>query len=368
MKPLSVLIAVLIMLLAVLPASAELPNPADIEDTMISDNGAYEIAFITDVGDLKDKSFNEGTYNGVKCFAAERGISYKYYKPANGSQATDEDRYDAMKAAVDSGAKVIVAAGFMQGAALERAARDFPDVVFLFNDGWQMNLDNELSFDFKEEQCGYLAGYAVVKEGYEELGFAGGGGGTTPACNRYGYGFIQGANDAAAEMDKTVNIRFSWAYGANFSASPELQVLVSGWYETGTEVVFACGGAMFDSVAAAAAANDGAVVGVDVDQSYLSDAVVTSALKGITEGTYQMLGRIYDGSWKDLDGYVSLGIQDDAVGLPLDTWSLEAFTVEDYQAMVEAMKSGEIVVDGDAPMGDPNAKGPWAHVTVDYIE
>ena len=367
MKPLSVLIAVLIMLLAVLPASAELPNPADIEDTMISDNGAYEIAFITDVGDLKDKSFNEGTYNGVKLFAAERGISYKYYKPANGSQATDEDRYDAMKAAVDSGAKVVVAAGFMQGAALERAARDYPDVIFLFNDGWQMNLDNELSFDFKEEQCGYLAGYAVVKEGYEELGFAGGGGGTTPACNRYGYGFIQGANDAAAEMDKNVNIRFSWAYGANFNASPELQVLISGWYETGTEVVFACGGAMFDSVAAAAAANDGAVVGVDVDQSYLSDTVVTSALKDITHGTYQMLGRIYDGSWKDLGGYISLDIHDDAVGLPLDTWSFETFTVEEYQAIVDAMKSGEIVVDGDAATGDPNAKGPWDHVTVDYV-
>ena len=357
----------IILALFGLSALADGLDPTTIEDTMVSGNGAYEVAFVTDVGDLKDKSFNEGTYNGVKMFAAERGLSYKYYKPANGGQATDDDRFDAMRAAVEAGAKVVVAAGFMQGVAFERAAREYPETIFLFNDGWQMGLDNVLCFSFKEEQCGYLAGYAVVRDGYEELGFSGGGGGTTPACNRYGYGFIQGANDAAREMGKHVNIKFSWAYGANFSASADLQTLISSWYETGTEVVFACGGAMFDSIAAAASANDGAVVGVDVDQSYLSDAVITSALKDITGGTYQMLSKIYDGTWKDLGGFVSLGIDEDAVGLPLSTWSLENFTIEEYQALVRSMKEGALLVDDDIAMGDPNAKGPWDNVTVEYI-
>ena len=353
-----------------LTASAAAAGAMDanaIEDTMAAEDGVYEIAFVTDVGDLKDKSFNEGTYNGVKLFAAENGISYKYYKPANGGQATDEDRYDAMRAAVEGGAKVVVCAGFMQGNAVERAARDYPDVIFLFNDGWQMGLDNMLCFSFKEEQCGYLAGYAVVMDGYEELGFSGGGGGTTPACNRYGYGFIQGANAAAEKLGKAVNIKYSWAYGASFSASADLQTLISGWYESGTEIVFACGGAMFDSIAAAASANDGAMIGVDVDQSYFSEAVVTSALKDITNGTRQMLARVYDGTWRELGGYVALGIDEDAVGLPLDTWSMEGFTPQDYEQLVAAMKAGEVAVDDAAPEGDPNAAGPWEHATVEYI-
>ena len=74
-------------------------NPADIEDTITSPDGTYTVAFVTDVGQLKDKSFNEGTWNGVKTYAYENGLTYKYYQPANGDQATDDDRYDAMKAA-----------------------------------------------------------------------------------------------------------------------------------------------------------------------------------------------------------------------------------------------------------------------------
>ena len=263
MKKILVLVLALILALGSF-ALAEAVDPATIEDNMTSDNGTYEVAFVTDVGQLKDKSFNEGTWNGVKLYASENGLSYKYYQPANGDQATDDDRYDAMKAAADAGAKVIVCAGFMQGTALEKAANEFADVKFIFIDGWGMGLDNVVGVAFKEEQCGYLAGYAVVKDGYESLGYAGGGGGTNPACMRYGYGFIQGANDAAKEMGKTVDMKFTWAYGASFSPSAELQTLISGWYEAGTEIVFSAGGSIFDSITAAASANDGKVIGGDI--------------------------------------------------------------------------------------------------------
>ena len=74
-------------------------NPDEINDTMTSSDGKYEVAFVTDVGQLKDKSFNQGTFDGVKLYAANHNLSYKYYQPANGDQATDDDRYDAMKAA-----------------------------------------------------------------------------------------------------------------------------------------------------------------------------------------------------------------------------------------------------------------------------
>ena len=338
------------------PEGTEITNADEIADEMTSEDGKYEIAFVTDVGQLKDKSFNQGTFDGVKLYAANNGLSYKYYQPANGDQATDDDRYDAMKAAAEGGAKVIVAAGFMQATALTKAAAEFTDVKFVFvdrdsavttEDGTA--LKNVLGICFQEEQCGYLAGYAVVKEGYTKLGFTGGGGGDNPACCRYGYGFVQGASAAAAEMGVKVEMNYSWLYGASFAASTELQTMASGWYENGTEVIFACGGNMFQSVAAAAAANDGAVVGVDVDQSSQSDTtVITSAMKGLSASVQWACGKIYDGSFDEIGGtFVTLGAKDNAVGLPTATWSLTKWTVDDYNAMLAKMADGSLVVDND---------------------
>ena len=339
------------------PEVTEITNADEIADEMTSEDGKYEIAFVTDVGQLKDKSFNQGTFDGVKLYAANNGLSYKYYQPANGDQATDDDRYDAMKAAAEGGAKVIVAAGFMQATALTKAAAEFTDVKFVFvdrdsavttEDGTA--LKNVLGICFQEEQCGYLAGYAVVKEGYTKLGFTGGGGGDNPACCRYGYGFVQGASAAAAEMGVKVEMNYSWLYGASFAASTELQTMASGWYENGTEVIFACGGNMFQSVAAAAAANDGAVVGVDVDQSSQSDSdtVITSAMKGLSASVQWACGKVYDGSFDEIGGtFVTLGAKDNAVGLPTATWSLTKWTVDDYNAMLAKMADGSLVVDND---------------------
>ena len=337
------------------PEVTEITNADEIADEMTSEDGKYEIAFVTDVGQLKDKSFNQGTFDGVKLYAANNGLSYKYYQPANGDQATDDDRYDAMKAAAEGGAKVIVAAGFMQATALTKAAAEFTDVKLVFvdrdsavttEDGTA--LKNVLGICFQEEQCGYLAGYAVVKEGYTKLGFTGGGGGDNPACCRYGYGFVQGASAAAAEMGVKVEMNYSWLYGASFAASTELQTMASGWYENGTEVIFACGGNMFQSVAAAAAANDGAVVGVDVDQSSQSDTVITSAMKGLSASVQWACGKVYDGSFDEIGGtFVTLGAKDNAVGLPTATWSLTKWTVDDYNAMLAKMADGSLVVDND---------------------
>ncbi len=347
-------------------------NPDDIDDNMTSEDGTYEVAFVTDVGQLKDKSFNQGTYDGVKLYAANNGLSYKYYQPANGDQATDDDRYDAMKAAVEGGAKVVVCAGFMQEGALKRAAEEFSDVSFVFIDGYSLKdsndqvLSNVAGIAFKEEQCGYFAGYAVVKEGYEKLGFTGGGGGTNPACIRYGWGFAQGANDAAKEMDKTVDLNYSWEYGASFQASPELQTMVSGWYSNGTEIVFACGGSMFQSVVAAASAEDGKVVGVDVDQSSESETVVTSAMKGLSDAVVWAVAKAYDGTWDEIgNNATSLGVAENAVGLPTATWSMENFSVADYEDLFQKVLNGELTIDNGS-VANP-AEGGLTNVNVNYI-
>ncbi len=344
-------------------------DPDAIEDSMTSADSKYQVAFVTDVGQLKDKSFNQGTFDGVKLYAAANGLSYKYYQPANGSEATDDDRYDAMKAAVEGGADVVVCAGYLQEAALRKAAIEYPDTPFVFIDGYPIQeqateydaagnalpndspvLTNVAGVAFQEQQAGYLAGYAAVKDGFTKLGFSGGGGGTNPACCRFGYGYVQGANAAALEKGITVDMNYSWQYGSNFSASTDLQTMINGWYVNGTEVVFACGGSMFSSIVAAAGANDGIVIGVDVDQSPLSDTVITSALKGISQAAQVALAHHYDGTWTEIGGVqTTLGANDDAVGLPTATWSMENYTVEEYEAQLAAMKDGSLVVDPHYP-------------------
>ena len=369
MKKLLAMLLALVMVVSLFaacgPAGTDLSNPDNIPDEMTSADGKYQIAFITDVGQLKDKSFNQGTYDGVKLYAAANNKSYKYYQPANGDAATDDDRIAAFDLACQNGAEIVVAAGFMQAAALEAAAAKYPNVNFVFIDGWGLGLANVAAIAFEEHQSGYLAGYAAVMEGYTKLGFMGGGGGTNPACQRFGYGFAQGAEAAAAAKGITVELKYSWAYGASFSASPELQTLATSWYQSGTEVIFACGGSMFASVAAAASAEEAKVVGVDVDQSYESATVITSALKGLSDAAQWALAKHYGGTWSEIgNNLTSLGAKDNAVGLPTATWSLQNWSVSDYEAMFAKIVSGELKV-SDALVLAPESS---ANLVVTYVE
>ena len=373
MKKFLALMLSVMMVLTAFVAVAETVDPDTIEDNMTSEDGKYELAFVTDVGMLKDKSFNQGTWNGVKAYAVANNLSYKYYQPGNGDQATDDDRYEAMKAAVAGGAKVVVCAGFMQGTALTKAATEFPDARFVFVDGWVLTdeagnaLTNVAPITYQEEQSGYLAGYAVVKDGFEKLGFMGGGGGTNPACCRYGYGFAQGANDAAKEMGKTVELKYSWQYGASFSASPELEAMAKGWYENDTEIIFACGGSMFSSIVSAASANDAYVVGVDVDQSTQSETVVTSAMKELAKSVEWMLGKFYADEWADVGGVLTnMGAADGMVGLPTANWLFETYTIDEYNTLLENMKNGTVTVDATVLEADAIVNAGLENLNIIY--
>ena len=329
---------------------------------------SYQIAFVTDIGQLKDKSFNQGTWEGLKRYAHENSKTYKYYQPANGNAATDDDRYDAMIAAINGGAEIVVCAGFMQGTALAQAAGEHPEVKFVFIDGWTLGMENVTAVIFQEEQAGYLAGYAAVKEGFTKLGFSGGGGGTNPACQRFGYGYIQGANAAAKELGITVSMKYSWLYGAAFSASTELQGMLEGWYSTGTQVVFSCGGSMCTSAFQAAAANNGKVIGVDVDQAGDSTTVITSAMKGLREGTMYALDKYFSGKWAEVaDKAANLGVNDDAVGLPTEeaSWGFSKFTVEEYNALYKDLREGKVVVDNVVEGAESKS---YSNVTVEWIQ
>lgn len=371
MKKILAVVLSLAMLISVgsLAGCGNNKNADSISDTMTSKDGKYTVAMVTDVGQLKDKSFNQGTWDGVKLYAAQNNKSYKYYQPANGSEANDTDRYDAFIAAINGGAEIIVAPGYLQFDALTKAAKEHTNVKFVFIDGWDVDLDNVAAVSFQEEQCGYLAGYAAVVEGNTKLGFTGGGGGTNAAVNRYGYGFVQGADAAAKEAKTKVTMNYSYLYGDSYSASQDLQTQINGWYSSGTEVVFACGGSMCNSVFAAAAANNAKSIGVDVDQSSESATVITSAMKGLSEAGQKILGIYFDGKWDTVGNTcVNLGVDDNAVGLPFATSKFTKFTEKQYNDLVTAMKKGgSLTVD---PKYDDfiAGKATFENVTVNFIK
>lgn len=334
----------------------------------------FELAVVTDVGQLMDGGFNQGTYEGVKKYAETNKKSYKYYQPANGQDATDQDRIAAMEQAIKGGAKVIVAPGFLQAKAMTKVALENKNVKFVFVDGWSLTdeakkeIPNVTAISYKEQESGYLAGYAAVAEGYTKLGGTFGGGGSNPACDRYSYGYAQGIEDAAKAADKNVTLKISYKYGDSFSASTELQTQISSWYHDGTEIVFSCGGSMVNSVIAAASSYEKAkVIGVDVDQASLSPKVLTSAEKQLAVSVERVLGQYYANEWDaKLGGKTqNLGAAEDATGLPTakGSWRFEKFTKEAYDDLYSKIKAGTLTPKSDID-DNCNTEAFWNRVDI----
>ena len=359
-KLLSVLLAVFMVFALVGCGSSETDAPETAADE------GYKIAVVTDVGQLNDGGFNQYTYEGAKAFAEAHGYTYKYYQPANGSDATDDDRVAAMRQAIENGAEVIVTPGFLQQAAIATVAAESPEVKFVFVDGWNFGMANVTAICYAEQEAGYFAGYAAAKDGYTKLGGTFGGAGTNAACNRYCFGYIQGINDAAAELGTTADVTVSFLYGGAFSASAELQTQISGWYNNGTEVVFSCGGSMLQSVKAAAAEVDGAkIIGVDVDQSGEGENVITSACKGLKPSVEQTL-EVWDaGNWDAelADKTVNKTAANQGTEIPTaaGSWRFNSFTVDEYKSIFDKVVSGEIAINADcADLTNFASNASWA--------
>ena len=329
----------------------------------------YEIALVTDVGNIDDKSFNQGTWEGVKAFAEANKITYNYYRP---SEDSTEARIETMKTAIDTGAKVVVCPGYLFEEAVYKIQKDYPETQFLLIDGEPHDENYKYKTEknvhcilFQEEQSGYFAGYAAVMEGYRKLGFLGGM--DVDAVIRFGFGFVQGANDAAKELGVEKDVSIKYWYSGVFSASDEIKTKMEAWYSEGTEVVFACGGQIYLSAVSAAEAANGKVIGVDVDQSAESKVIITSAMKELKNSVVLALGELYgtqNKKWpEDLAGKTSkLGAKDNCVGLPTakESWRLTKFTVEEYNKLFEDVKSGKIKVSNDIK------NNPKTSIKVDY--
>lgn len=357
------------MALSLAPAYAVTEVKAEASD--------MKIAMVTDSGDITDQSFNQTTYEACKEWAADNGSDFNYYKPESDS---DEARNASVDQAVADGANVIVLPGYMFAATIVEQSEMYPDVKFIAPDvsagdicekgvgeGYTYNpddyevtdyynADNVYCCTYQEEVSGYMAGYAAVKLGYKHLGFLGGM--SVPAVTRFGYGYVQGADEAAKELGITDEVELEYVCGGQFYGDADITAYMDTWYGSkGVEVVFACGGGIYTSAAEAAAKVDGKVIGVDSDQSGIigEDITVTSAMKGLAPTVKTALDAIKDGNWEsdyagkiDNLGLVSENPEDNYVQLPMDTsqWD-DNFTVDDYKDLVSKLYNGEITVSND---------------------
>ena len=337
-----------------------------------------KVALTCDTGTIDDESFNQACWTAVSGYM---GDDCQYYIPE--ADASDEDRETMIRQDVNDGADVIVCVGYLYGASLAWAAEQYPDVKFIAIDVTQGDIGTDAipancyCITFKEEQAGYLAGYAITKDGKTKLGFLGGM--AVPAVIRYGYGFVQGADAAAAELGQ--NIEINYFYGGQFYGDANITSRMEGWYSNGTQVVFACGGGIYTSAVEAALKNNGYVVGVDVDQNYIGangvadgtyayNPFITSAMKGLSEAVNTALADIDAGSWGDIAGSNgNFGLEDgDYIGLPTDadSWNFESFTTDEYEEVKGKIKSGEITVDNSSD--DATKPTVSEFTTVNYIQ
>ena len=329
-----------------------------------------KVCLVTDVGTIDDESFNQATWEGVKQYCDANGVEYDYMQPS--ADSTDA-RVETIESAIGAGYNVIVMPGYLFGESVITVQDQYPNVYFIAIDvsGGDLTFDYETYYDpapntlcitFQEDQAGYLAGYAAVADGYTKLGFLGGM--AVPAVIRYGYGFVQGANAAAEDLGITDQVSIKYTYGGQFYGDAAITAKMDGWYADGTEVVFACGGGIYTSAVEAANNHGAKVIGVDVDQSYIDPCIITSAMKGLSASVVTALENLAAGNWEGGQVQNKSLQEGDYVGLPTkaESWRLETFTVEQYEAVKADLMSGARTCSADTE------NAPAVAIAVDYIQ
>ena len=326
-----------------------------------------DITLITDKGNIDDKSFNQGSWEGVVEFGKKEKIPHTYIKP---EEASDDGYLAAIDLAVEGGAKVVVTPGYLFEVAVYQAQTKYPEVKFILLDGSPHTADystfetnsNVASIMYAEEQSGYLAGYAAVKDGLTNLGFMGGM--AVPAVQAFGYGYLQGAEDAATELGLADGaITAIYHYTGNFDETDTNKATAKTMYQEGVEVIFACGGSVGKSVMSAASEAEAKVIGVDVDQRYDSETVITSSTKGLAASVISVLESIYKtDSWATFSGKTTVfNAANDGVGLPTEVIGdskadafdrFESFDKKQYDDLFAKMKAGSISTTREIPVED----------------
>ena len=274
------------------------------------DKDAIKVGLLTDKGQLNDRGFNELAYNGLKRAERELGVQGRVLQAA-----TAADYVPKMASLVRQDYDLIIGVGFAQGDAVAKAASRFPDTKFEIIDVDQSGLagkpENVVGLLFKEEQVGYLAGYAAGLAEKREFGgrvVSSVGGMKEPPVDRFIAGYRAGAQEAFRGV-KVLN-----AYSQDWDDVAKCKELALTQIEQGSGVVFQVAGGCGLGALDAAKQKHVWGIGVDADQSFLGPHVLTSALKRVDEAVFSTIKSVQDGSWKGGRNLV-FGLSQNGVGL-----------------------------------------------------
>ncbi|MBR4469786.1 MAG: BMP family ABC transporter substrate-binding protein [Erysipelotrichaceae bacterium] len=354
----------------------------------------FDVVFLADLGSIYDGGFNEHSFYGIRDYCEENGLKYTYLQPAGSDDASRTAIFE--QAVNQMTADVLVAVGFLWDAALCQEIPNYPNVKVIFVDADDLynidydydgvddsldHQDNLAMITFAEQDCGYMAGYAVVKDGYRNLAFMGGM--AVPAVVRFGYGFVAGANDAAEELglaEKAIDMKYF--YTGTFDQTPDIVTRASEWYTNGTEVIFSCGGSIVYSVLQAAKDGEGRkIVGVDTDEYFTRAAdgaenepiFITSAMKELEITIYRAVKAAYAGGadWAAYTdaGLIRMGAAEDASILaPYRAENWNVFTEEEYNAVKQQVIAVHNTLPTEATTSPSVAPIEYKYVNVTYYE
>ncbi|GAA0356334.1 BMP family lipoprotein [Bacillus horti] len=335
-----------------------------------SDNGTgsgdadFKVGMVTDAGTIDDKSFNQGTWEGVVEAAEELGLEHRYLKP-NGE--TEAEYLQEIGNLYDAGFRFIVTPGFKFETAIHNAQSRYEDAKFVILDGAPHSGDGEVvvnentvSIFYAEHESGFIAGVATALELQEgEAGFIGGM--QIPPVQKFNWGFQQGIQYANENLGTNIEMKQeNVIYQGTFDDVAAGGQIAGQMFNRGVDVIFACAGgvgvgAISEARTRVQSGEDVWIVGVDVDQYedgiYDGDqsVILTSAMKKIGQSAYDMIQAEAEGNFPGGET-LTFDVTNDGVGIPDENPNLSAETVQQVEEVVEKIKSGEITV--SAEQGD----------------
>ncbi|WP_276352737.1 BMP family lipoprotein [Cohnella caldifontis] len=340
-------------------APAASPSASESSAPPAGANTNFKVGMATDSGTIDDKSFNQGTWEGVERAAKDLGLEDKYLKPAG---TTEADYLTTIGNLYDAGYKFIVAPGFKFETAIFAAQDKYSDAKFVLIDGAPHTADdptpvvkpNTVSIFFAEHESGFVAGIATalqLKEG--EAGFIGGM--EIPPVQKYNWGFQQGIQYANDNFGTKVSIKKeNVIYQGTFADVAAGQQIAAQMYDRGVKAIFtAAGGVGVGAIQEAKTRGDAGkevwIIGVDVDQyqdGVLKNGksiILTSAMKKIDQAAYDMVKAETEGKFPG-GQTLTFDSKNDGVGIPAENPNLSQDTVAKVNEVFAKLKSGEIKV------------------------
>ena len=319
------------------------------------------VGMVTDAGTIDDKSFNQGTWEGIMKASSEGLVSEKYLKPVG---TTEADYVKEINNLYDAGYRFIITPGFKFETSIYKSQEKHPDAKFVLIDGFPHAGDwnpvvgpNTVSIFFAEDESGFLAGVATALQlGEGEVGFIGGM--EIPAVQMFNWGFQQGivyannnlGTDILTEADNVI-------YQGSFDNIAAGQQLAAGMFDKGVDVIFcAAGGVGIGGInEAKSRAKNGEevwIVGVDVDQyeegiyEGEKSVILTSAMKYIDVASYNMIQAELSGEFPG-GQTLKLNAANGGVGIPADNPNLDADVEATVAEVFEQIVNGTIVVSAE---------------------